>query len=981
MRIADKHQRAEYIIGCSKGDKLLSKRVAAYMFIVLLFFTYWSPEGVSAAGLGDPAEIGTPFVIEEELPVNQPKDDIGMPIGTKQTIDAAFGMEDGVNVMYTTVTGSPTAGQSASFNVVDIDNQRLLGVYPLTGTANAWTHVKAGNGKVYIGASNKVFVYSPDTKTIEDLGVPIGGTGAIYSLVSDEDNNIYGGVYSTSSGGRVFKIDAETNSITDVLGKPVDDGTGAGDDGKKEDYVRSLAYHDGHLYAGTGSTNGRVWKINPETKENKVLTLPGQASDPIYAGKYNNMGLVYGMTVVDHYLFAFFNGPFAMLVYDMEKEEWREGGISNVRGLLAVTPSHDGEVYTSKRDGYMWKINVETLNEEKAFAFDGSVRSSAWMNIKNQPDFPGTSLVTVSFDGKVVLYNPVTGQRTALESVVEKQANNIQALEAAPNNELYMSSYMGTLGAHYDPQTSKFTNFNLGQAEGIGFLEDKAYFGLYPKAEIRSWNLAVPPTETTTPGKLFSIGESQDRPFVVTNGGGRLLIGTIPEYSMQGGAITVYDPATGDVQVTRNVIENQSITGLLHHEGLVYGSTSIHGGLGDQPAEEKAKLFVWDMNTKEVLHEWEPGLSGTSGEMISGLTLGKDGLIYASMDGYVFAFDPETRETVKSVNAYPEVKAYGRWRPVHQHWGSDGLLYSDVAGKLTAINTEKMESKKLLDGIALFTIADQERIYTATGPTVSRYEAVKPVQLTVETASSLEIGESAEVKVKGDLLDWTLDLTGVAELAVSDPDVLKWEGGKLIALKKGTVQVMAAYRGVTSMPVTVKVTDGEPELKNGDFEEKEEEGIVPGWTLNRFREGSSKVELSMSIVKKGKQSLKITDGSDRPKEYTSVQSDLFEVKPGKKYRTKGQIYLGNPPMNNHPGKPYRVSDAAIKVRFHDKEGKELKVKGNMEKTIRNPQEKWQSFDISLNAPADAKYMSIILAAGEQKLAVVHFDDLHVLENE
>ncbi|WP_050613848.1 ligand-binding sensor domain-containing protein [Bacillus testis] len=964
------------------------KKVFACMSMFLLMFAFVpmlgdeeiaEAAGSSGNGLGSPVELGKPFVIPDTVPANQPNDDMGMPIGTRQTIDAAYGVEDGINVMYTTVTGSPTAGQSASFNVVDLDNRRLLGVYPLTGTANAWTHVVSAKGKVYIGASSKVFMYNPETKTVEDLGMPIGGTGAIYSLVSDEEGNVYGGVYSTSSGGRVFKIDAETNEITDVLGKPVDDGTAPGDDGKKEDYIRSLAYYKGHLYAGTGSANGRVWKINLDTKDNTALDLPGDANDPIYNGKYNSMGFVYGMTVVDHYLFAFFNGPFAILVYDLEKQEWRDGGISNVRGLLAVTPAYDGKVYTSKKDGYMWRIDVETLEEEKAYAFDGSVRSSAWMNIKNQPNFPDTSMVTVSFDGKAVLYNPVTGKREAMEPLVEKQANNIQALEAGPNNDLYMSSYMGSLGAHYDPSAGKFTTFNLGQAEGIGFLGSTAYFGMYPKASVSALNTETPITETSTPRTLFNIGKSQDRPFVLTSGAGKLLVGTIPEYSLLGGAIAVYDPnLPGEVDVTRNVVQDQSITGLLYHNGLVYGSTSIHGGLGGEPTAQKAKLFIWDMKTKEVLHEWEPELPGTKGEMISGLTLGKDGLIYAAMDGYVFAFNPETREIVKSVNAYPEVTSYGKWRPVHQRWSNDGLLYSDVAGKLTVIDTETMQSKKLFDQIALFTIADKERIYTALGPTISRYEAVQPADLTIELPDTLEIDQSLPMAVKGTLFDWKVDLSDSAQIDISDPSIVKWEDGMLHGLKEGQVEVRATFRGVTSSAiVTVIKKQAGIQVVNGDFEQAAKDGIIPGWSKYKFQEGKSQVDLSNVQVQSGQSSMEITDSSDHANEFTAVRSSMIQINPNMQYSTKVYVYLDSPPTNEHPGKPYTISDAKVMVRYYDENGQELGATGDLEKLIREPQKRWEQVEIRSKAPAQAHYMSITLAAGEKKLAKVYFDDVTV----
>ncbi|MCS0791083.1 hypothetical protein NX021_23410 [Cytobacillus firmus] len=87
--------------------------------------------------------------------------DLGTPIQTAQTIDAVYGQENGTNVVYTTVTGSASSGDWAKFNVIDIDNEKLLGSYPLDGASNSWTHVITPDGRVFIGASKKMFVYDP----------------------------------------------------------------------------------------------------------------------------------------------------------------------------------------------------------------------------------------------------------------------------------------------------------------------------------------------------------------------------------------------------------------------------------------------------------------------------------------------------------------------------------------------------------------------------------------------------------------------------------------------------------------------------------------------------------------------------------------------------------------------------------------------------------------------------------------------------
>ncbi|WP_068773391.1 S-layer homology domain-containing protein [Paenibacillus sp. FJAT-26967] len=695
-------------------------------------------------------------------------EDLGAPVQPAQTLDIVFGREDGANVAYTTVTGSPSAGESAVFNVIDLDQNKLVRELPLPDAANAWSHAIDAQGRVFIGASSKMFMYDPATKKVADLGVPIPGTSSIWSLTAGDDGNVYGGIYSSTVGGRVFKIDGKTLKVTDLLGKPVDDGTAPGDDGKTEQYIRSMAFYKGYLYAGTGSINGRVWKIDPVTKTSISLELPGAPSDAIYKGKYNEMGFVYGMNIVDHYLFVFYNGPLMMQVYDLDAEQWMSASFDNIRGVQAVSGYKDGKVYTSKKDGQMWEIAIDTMTEKAAMPFDGNMRTSKWVNLTNQSEFPNGAMVTVSFDGKIVLYDPTRKKSKSLPQVIRGQGINIQALETGPDGKIYLSTYMGSDGSQFDPATDKFTNFPLGQAEGIGFVGDTIYFGMYPKAEIEAYDTKTPLPMQTGAKRIFDIGNRQDRPFILSEGAGKLYIGTISGYGSNTGAITVYDPAASKAsgqsqfEVFTDIVPEQSITGLLYKDGLVYGSTSIIGGLGGKPAPgATAKLFIWDTKSKKVIKTWEPEVPniGTS-TMISGLTLGKDGMIWASVNGIVFSFDPLTHKVVKSLNLYPEVNEYGQWRPIHQRWTQDGLLLTDTAGRLAVIDPVTMAYKTLLDKATLFTLDSQDRLYVASATKLMRYpKPEKPVKAPELIVSYLNVPNSGfeQKNPDGSIPGWTIE--------------------------------------------------------------------------------------------------------------------------------------------------------------------------------------------------------------------------------
>lgn len=831
--------------------------------------------------------------------------DLGSPVQTAQTIDVAFGIEDGVNVVYTTVTGSATSGDYATFNVIKLETNTLLRSFKLKDASNAWNHVVTPDGRVFIGASHKMFVYSPASKEVQDLGVPIAGTQSIWSLTSDEEGNVYGGIYSDSVRGRVFKIDAKTLAVSDLLNAPVDE---------KEDYIRSLAYYDGNIYAGTGATNGRVWQINRDTLQKTRIELPGTPEDPVYKGLYNKMAFVYDIDIYDKYMFVFYNGPFIMQVYDLEQQQWTSATFEGIRGSQGVTGYKDGKLYTSKSDKQMWEIDIATLTERPIMSYDGNIRTSKWMNLTNQPEFTNGAMVTISFDGKILLYDPTQGLKKVLPRVLQGQGINIQALETGPDGKIYLSTYMGAEGAQFDPSSGQFTLFPLGQSEGIGHVGDTIYFGLYPKAEIAAWNTNTPLPVQKGPEQLFLIGEEQDRPFIVTEGDGKLLLGTIPGYSKSGGALTIYDPAASTAsgqpkyEVFRNVVQDQSITGLLYKDGLIYGSTSISGGLGDAPVGSRAKLFVWDVANQQKLYEWEPQLEGLSSlQMISGLVLGPDGLIWASANGSVFAIDPDTREVVKSRNIHPDITRFGKWRPVHQRFSSDGLLYSDAGERLIVIDPETMGHTLIREKASLFTLDKDDNLYVASATKLLKY----------------------------------------APFSKPEPP---------------PVEPPASNRKYLS-------------LTNTDFEEVHTDGSIPGWNITSYQDGYSSVQVTDEKAYSGTKSVKIVDAST--KYSTELKSNPIPVAPGRKYTANFNMYLDGAFLNPDTGLNFSMSRSSVGIRYYDKDGNEFKVTSTENRHVDGPQKSWIPVEMETTAPANAAYMRIVVFCSPLWVATAFYDDISV----
>lgn len=609
--------------------------------------------------------------------------DLGQPVVLASLVDSTFGVEDGRQVIYTVTFGSPGV-----FNVVDIQSNELLRSFPLPGVHDSWSHLTLPDGSVYVGTApnGELFRYSPVTKEVESVG-RFAGQRALYGLTHDEHGNVYGGTYP---GGKVFKFDPNTGEFTDY-GQMV----------PLQEYVRSSAYYKGHVYAGIG-TVGDIVKLNVETGEKMKLPLPDLSGD-------FEVPQVGSMDIIGDYLFAFFGSD--LVIYDLVEEKWLDHLFTQARGLrVAEGPEGSHKAYFIDSDRLMEFDLLTEQVSDTGITYGTYLRNAAWVEVEGDPDLPGLSLVTPMYYSGLAFMNLETKVVKSITMPLDGQPVPIRVIGQGPDGGVYMSGYPGGRGAKYDPATGETEHFNLGQAEGMAYIGDKLYMGIYPGADIIELDVTKPIGEGN-PKSLFRI-PGQDRPFGMAVGGGKLFIGTIPDYGKLQGALTVYEPATGEHQIYENVIHNQSIVSMAYKDGLLYGGTSVHGGEGIDPSETEAKMFVWDVAKGEKIAEFMPELpeAVSSPKMISGLVFGPDGLLWAAADGIIFALDPETLEVVKSKTVYPGVTNYGKWVPIYSYI-DDGILYSTAAGHLTAVRLDTLEHVKLADNAPLMVLGDDGSLY------------------------------------------------------------------------------------------------------------------------------------------------------------------------------------------------------------------------------------------------------------------------------
>lgn len=790
-----------------------------------------------------------------------------------------FDVFEGRPYLYSTAVGG-------RFNMVDVLSNRLRDSHQLGDTNLAWTHTTDKNGDVYIPTITKdgkgqIWKYLPKEKKVNKIA-DLPATYQPMISTTDEVGNVYIGTYSGNGAG-LFKYDIQSEQIFS-LGNPDESG--------KSQYIRGIAYHQDTIYIGMG-ISPKIIKMDIHT--HRYEDIGEEILKEVQGGEVS-IGLAHDVGVAGEYLFVRVDPDKknALLFYHFPTAKWKkilhkpEGdGAHGIFGFNQLPTNGDYTYVTYNRK--ILRINYKTLETfDTGISFPASLRGSYILEKDGKP-----YLITVSRSGELC-WMDVQDFTIKRESTVMTGAPlPLHNVGVGNNGKLYLATYPGgPKGAEYNPNINNYRVYNQGQFEstiaGEGNIQ---YFGIYPGAVIQKMD-----TNTGEITNLFNLGEEyeQDRPYVMRYYDEMLYIGTIPAYEKLGGTLAIYNPKTQEKEVYRNIVENQSVVGIAIKDGILYGSTSIFGGLGINPAAQKPKIFLWDLATKEKIGEYDLDISDMSANLISGLTFDKDDKLWGAADGVIFTWDTVEKKVSKYKKLYPEVKRYGRWRPTDIVFGEDGLLYTDLGGKLTVLNPQTDNWKHITLNSDNKTIAVLTLAKDAKG-----HQSIFYIE-----------ADGSEMKM-------------IAVRPSDQPD--------------------------TEQTESEPNPEPEPEphekemVINGGFEEE-----WLGWKINKTEDNENVSAILTDEQKKnGEKSLKIVDTSTNPGgAFCLVETeDALSVEAAKKYILKfSTMVSGEEPQ------PRQLSRAIYYWRFYDKNGKQI-----LEKAERlNPTNgKWQDFQVEVIAPENA----------------------------
>ncbi|MFC7618874.1 hypothetical protein [Microlunatus sp. GCM10028923] len=570
--------------------------------------------------------------------------DLGPTVTSLTVMEGTYGKcPGGSDCVYAVV-----AGDNTKLNIIDVRSRELIKTIALPGASGGWGATTASDGSIYIGSYNngRLYRYEPAADRMTDLGQPIPGEGLLYHLVPGPDGTIFGGTYPNA---HLFSY-SPTKGVTDF-----------GRMDPEQNYVRSVAYdHDhGYLFAGIGARAGLV-RIDLATGE-RTDVLPEALAGYAFVYDLDYAG--------GRLLIKVHNGPdIKLAVMDPVsgelipiKDESTGQTVDRVpiasRGTAPLAPDGRSVYYTAA--GGLWVYDLETsttrpiLIDGAPAAVDGAGIGFSWLPSAEDPSRQVLYGLAGNYAGRAFTFDPQapTLERYSLSfAPVPVDLSQLYA-GADGDGKVYTSAYInGDLGV-YDPATETLQQFpRLGQVEGWTWYEGKLYIGTYPTGSLREYD-PKSPWGSGNPKLLVSLADEhkQNRPTAMAAADGKLYAGTTPDYGEHGGALTVVDLASGQVQVHRHIVENQTVSSIALLDGVLYGGTSIAGGGGTDPIATEAKLFTADPVTGEKTGEFAPVPGAYS---INALLTGPDGNLWGLADGTLFVLDPKTHEVLSTTKIF-----------------------------------------------------------------------------------------------------------------------------------------------------------------------------------------------------------------------------------------------------------------------------------------------------------------------------------------
>ncbi|MGW4801587.1 hypothetical protein ACWEPC_55140, partial [Nonomuraea sp. NPDC004297] len=500
----------------------------------------------------------------------------------------------------------------------------------------------------------------------------VAGQTVLYGFQPGKDGKIYGGTYP---GAHAFSY-SPAEGFRDL---------GAMYEG--EQYVIDVAVDPERevLWAAVG-TGGHLIRMDLRTGDKRDIWPEALRGDPSHPYDINLVG---GKLFVKR-------SKLQGLVLDPDTGAVLADGF--VIGSRGTTRVADGSYVYFTSGTELWRYDLTTDTPEPV---PGPVTAGGpgvgWGFVDGR-----LYALIGNYAADALSYDPATGAAQRFKLPLPAQPIDINNVSAGQDGKIYTNLYINGNVTTLDPADGKVTDLGrVAQTDGWFWHGGKMYLGTYPYGAVLVYDPAQPFKTGTNPRELFRlIDDGQNRPQTFATTAERLYIGSTPDYGLWGGALTVYDYATGEHTVVPAPVADQGVISLLVRGGTLWGGTTINGGGGTTPKAKEAKLFTYDLATGTKTAEYTPVPGADS---ITSIVEGPDGMLWGLADGVLFVLDPGTAEVTRQIElpaAYSGVQD-------ELHVNPDEHVYASLDGHLFRVDPLSKDVTALRDSGTYRTAQDE----------------------------------------------------------------------------------------------------------------------------------------------------------------------------------------------------------------------------------------------------------------------------------
>lgn len=569
------------------------------------------------------------------------------------------------------VAVAASAGYGSRVNVIDLDTKKVIKDFligdPLVERQmyGSWA---TDNGHVIAGFSNgELFDIDIVNATAQKIEFPSNAIKPdfIWDVAQGDGADLYFGTYRSGQNkrGTVFKYNYKTKELKDY-GVVKDSAN----------YVRSIGYGNGKIYAGlgTGSGNNHIVEIDANNPKNKK-DLP---ANNLYADDYNKVSFMANLTVHNGYLYAVPESEKAtsihneFFVFDIAKQQWVDRIEETAWMGNQAVPYQGDSVIVKNTQGHLsaYDPNTQQLTPLRERNFPCALRSDSYID-NTIYGFSGKAMFC-SYDIDTKTYHSFDVSQTGFQA----SERNIETIGEGDDTNIYVAPFFPTdkirkVNPYQDAseiaQTPGIVNYSQAQVQFLDNMKDDWMItGSYPAGYVVATNMKDP-SQTVR----VDIGNDQIRPTHMTKISDTVIaVTSSPKYGYRYGGVSIIDLAQGKL-LSFTPIENMSPSDIEYANGKLYVGTNRNIGGGAPVVEQEGKLLMLDAKTGKILKE---KVVLPYAFAVSSVTSTKDGRIFVSANNNLYEVDKDTLD-IKQTHKGADRAHYSGGEAVSAH---NGLIFS-----------------------------------------------------------------------------------------------------------------------------------------------------------------------------------------------------------------------------------------------------------------------------------------------------------------